>query len=406
MALGLERVQQVHQRLPAQLNGIPLVVIAGTNGKGSTQAFIESIGRAAGYQTATYSSPHLFRFHERIKVNGQELPDEEICAAFEVVEIARQATPLTYFEFVTLAALVLFSRHQPDLIVMEIGLGGRLDAVNILDADVGVITTIGEDHQAWLGTDRESIGFEKAGIMRPGRPLVCGETDPPESLLSHAKKTGALLLRAGVDFQWQKFGEQWQWQGVGRQYLNLPMPKNLLGNHQLHNAATALAAIHQLDDRIIISPEDINAGLLECRLPGRFQRVAEGVEFILDVAHNTQAAMVLKEILLQRPAKMARAALFSVCADKAIGEIIEQLHPVVDQWHVFPLQSSRAAPMEEIRAAMGRCGVTQVSTHDHCHSACEALKADLGQFDQVLVTGSFFTVAEVGAYFGWNSASQ
>lgn len=395
MALGLQRVRTVYRRLDLRLQGIPLLVVAGTNGKGSTVAFMESILRAAGYRTATYGSPHLFRFNERIQVGGNALADDEIRAAFEVVERARLRTSLTYFEFVTLAALVAFSRHQPEVMVMEIGLGGRLDAVNILDADVGVITTVAEDHQAWLGPDRESIGREKAGIMRKAKPLICGDPVPPRSVLEQAEVVGACLIRAGADFHWRRDGDTWHW-SYGDETLTLPLP-SLYGEHQLQNAATAMAAIRQLGTRFDIGRQAIAQGLESCRLAGRFQVLGTDPEFVLDVAHNPQAAQVLGRNLLSRPRTGRSIALFSMCADKAIGEFARELNAVIDEWHVFPLQTDRGASLADITARLTAAGVGKLTGHAGCLAAWSAVLSVAKPEDRILVTGSFYTLAEVSA---------
>ncbi|HZV23293.1 MAG TPA: bifunctional tetrahydrofolate synthase/dihydrofolate synthase, partial [Luteimonas sp.] len=299
IALGLERVREVAARLQLARPASQVITVAGTNGKGSTVAFIESIARAAGWKVGAYTSPHLLAYNERVRIDGVDATDDALVAAFESVEAARGDTALTYFEYGTLAALWLFQRTGLDLAVLEVGLGGRLDAVNLVDADVAVITTVDLDHQDWLGNDREAIGREKAGIARAGRPLVLGEDDPPSSVLGHAYAIGASAIRAGCDFFFSPTeAGHWQWREVGAG-LELPSPR-LAAPSQLRNAATAIAALRALPDTL---PTDAYAqGVADTDLPGRLQRFNRiGVEVVVDVAHNPQAARELHAWLQQAP---------------------------------------------------------------------------------------------------------
>src|SRR5690606_22608147 len=312
--LGLERVREVAARLGLQRPAAQVVTVAGTNGKGSTVAFIEAIARADGWKVGAYSSPHLLRYNERVRIDGAEAADDELAAAFAAVEAARGDTPLTYFEYGTLAALWLFQQAGLDLAVLEVGLGGRLDAVNIVDPDVAVITTVDVDHVDWLGSDREAIGQEKAGIARAWKPLVLGEIDPPSSVLRHAYAIGANAIRAGSDYFHEPAGEgQWQWREIGTELL-LPDPQ-LAAPVQRANAAAAIAALRALPR----SPAEpaCAAGVAAARIPGRLERFEhDGVEVVVDVAHNPQAARELAAWAKARPASGATAMVLAVLADK------------------------------------------------------------------------------------------
>ncbi|HSP00336.1 MAG TPA: bifunctional tetrahydrofolate synthase/dihydrofolate synthase, partial [Thioalkalivibrio sp.] len=290
--LGLERVARVAGRLGLLEPSHAVITVAGTNGKGSTVALLDAIYRAAGYRVCTYTSPHLLRYNERIRIHGALASDEALCRAFDAVDTARGEESLSYFEFGTLAALWLFWEAAPDVAILEVGLGGRLDAVNIIDSDVAVITSIGIDHEAWLGSDREVIGAEKAGVFRAARPAVCGDPRPPASIQRRALDLGAKLYMAGRDFSWQAaaLGQGWQWQGPGAVVLaDLPLPA-LFGPIQLNNAASALTAVTLLQARLAVSREALARGLQQVRLPGRFQQLRDKPLVILDVAHNPQGA--------------------------------------------------------------------------------------------------------------------
>jgi dihydrofolate synthase/folylpolyglutamate synthase len=288
IALGLDRVRDVHGRMGSAL-ACPVVTVTGTNGKGSTCAMLEAILRSAGYRTGLYSSPHLLRYNERVRIGGEPQDDAAIVAAFNAVEDARGDTPLTYFEYGTLAALAAFARAKLDVAVLEVGLGGRLDAVNIVDADIAVVTTIDLDHMDYLGPTRESIAFEKAGIFRTGRPAVCAEPDPPSTLLAHALDVGAPLFRIGRDFGYTAADGQWRYWGPGGERFGLPVPA-LRGAYQLANAATALAALGLLHERVHVSASAIREGLCTVSLSGRFQVLPGRPAIVLDVAHNPHAA--------------------------------------------------------------------------------------------------------------------
>ena len=390
--LGLERVREVAGRLGLRRPAAQVVTVAGTNGKGSTVAFIEAIARAGGWKVGAYTSPHLLRYNERVRIDGDEAGDEALAQAFAAVDAARGDTPLTYFEYGTLAALWLFERSGLDLAVLEVGLGGRLDAVNIVDPDVAVITTVDIDHVDWLGHDREAIGAEKAGIARAWRPLVLGEIDPPSSVLRHAYAIGANAIRLGSDFFHEPVdATQWRWREVGAELL-LPMPR-LPAPAQLANAATAIAALRALPREL---PEDaFAAGVAAATLPGRLQRFErDGVEVVLDVAHNPQAARELAAWLALQPAA-STAAVFAALADKDVAGVVEPLAGAVARWHLAGLDG--IARGEAVDAFAARLAGTAAAAGSRDAVVADALQRALeasAPGDRVLVFGSFHTVAQ------------
>jgi len=397
--LGLERVAGVAGRLGLLQPAHAVITVAGTNGKGSTVALLESIYRAGGYQVCTYTSPHLLRYNERIRIHGALASDEALCRAFDAVDTARGEVSLSYFEFGTLAALWLFREAAPDIAILEVGLGGRLDAVNIIDPDVAVVTSIGIDHEAWLGSDREVIGAEKAGIFRAARPAVCGDPRPPASIQSRALDLGAKLYMAGRDFSWQAAvsGRGWQWQGPGAVVLtDLPLPA-LAGPIQLNNAATALTALSLLQARLPVPRKALERGLEQVRLPGRFQRLRDTPLVILDVAHNPQGAQVLAESLARQPVPGRTLAVLAMMADKDVTAVIAALAPHVQGWFAaglpdVPRAMGVDALCERLNASVGEAGVAR---HETVVSAYREACAVAGPGDRVLVLGSFYTVAQV-----------
>jgi len=402
IALGLDRVREVAERMQFQRPATHVVTVGGTNGKGSTVAFIDAIARAAGWRVGTYTSPHLLRYNERVRIDGVELDDATLVAAFEAVEAARvlrqaqddRYVPLTYFEYGTLAALWCFARAGLDLVVLEVGLGGRLDAVNLVDADVAVITTVDLDHQDWLGNDREAIGAEKAGIARPWKPLVLGEDAPPASVLDHAYRIGASAVRAGCDFFVEPLDDaQWRWREVGFE-LELPLPR-LAAPAQLRNAATAIAALRALDRPL--PDAAIAKGVVDAFVPGRLQRFErEGVEIVVDVAHNPQAARELAAWLQAAPASGRTLAVFAALADKDVAGIVDALAPWVARWFLAGLAD--VGPRGTDAAAFaGRLAGTAAATgasHATVAEALGAARAAAHAGDRVLVFGSFHTAAE------------
>lgn len=392
--LGLERIQRVYHRLQSSPFSVPVITVAGTNGKGSSIAMLTSIYQQQGYRTGSYTSPHLLRYNERICINGQPVSDETLCDAFERVEQARQTESLTYFEFGTLAALDIFHRLELDVILLETGLGGRLDAVNIVDTDAALITTIDLDHQQWLGNDREAIGREKAGIFRSGRPAICADTSPLESLKAEAERVGASWLVVGSDFHSQVEKDHWCWHSATLELTDLPLPA-LPGAHQLRNAAGVLMVINQLSDRLPVIADAIRQGLQSVTLVGRLQRISGDVDIILDVSHNLQGITALTAWIEKQTCSGQSIAIFGMMADKDLTAVIEQLSGTIDLWITVDLQIPRAATAASLCDA-----VNAVSVDTPCH-ACENM--DVARRlaenasrsgDRVIICGSFHTVAE------------
>jgi dihydrofolate synthase / folylpolyglutamate synthase len=391
--MGLDRVREVARRMGLQRPAKKVITIAGTNGKGSTVAFVESIARAAGWRVGAYTSPHLLAYNERVRIDGAEAIDAGLVAGFEAVETARGGTPLTYFEYGTLCALWLFQRSRLDLAVLEVGLGGRLDAVNIIDADVAVVTTVDIAHQDWLGNEREAIGFEKAGIARAWKPLVLGEDDPPSSVLGHAYAIGASAIRANCDFFFEPSDAgHWRWREVGYS-VELPAP-SLAAPAQLRNAATAIAALRALGKPI--SKAAMATGIAEAHVAGRLQRIErEGIEIIVDVGHNPQAARELATWLQESPASGRTFAVFAALGDKDVAGVVEALAGRIDRWFLAGL--IEAGPRGEDVAAFAQRLVETAaaagSRHADVAAALTAARAGASAGDRILVFGSFHTVA-------------
>ena len=393
ISLGLERVRAVHDRL-ALAPACPVVTVTGTNGKGSTSAFLERMLSAGGYRIGLYTSPHLLRYNERVRIGGAEATDAELCAAFAAVEAVRQDIPLTYFEFGTLAALWLFARARTDALVLEVGLGGRLDAVNIVDADVAVVTTIAIDHTDYLGITREDIGREKAGIFRAGRTAVCADRDPPTALVDYARAIGAVLLRIGVDFGFVAEQRQWRYFGPGGARHGLPYPA-LRGTYQLANAAAALTALDALRTRLPVDMGAVRDALVSIELPGRFQVLPGRPVTVLDVAHNVQAAHALADTVAAMGFHPQTLAVFGIMADKDIDAVIAALKPRVDRWLVATLPPPRGATAMLLRRHLERAGVVAdaIRTFDDAGAAYRAAREIAAEADRIIVFGSFLTVA-------------
>jgi dihydrofolate synthase/folylpolyglutamate synthase len=392
--LGLERVREVAGRLG--LGPPPLAItVGGTNGKGSTCAYLESILRVAGYRVGLYTSPHLLRYNERVRVDGIEASDESLVRAFDRVEAARGSTPLTYFEFGTLAALLVFAEPPVEVAVLEVGLGGRLDAVNIVDTDCAVVVSVDLDHQAFLGDTREAIGFEKAGIFRAGRPAIFGDVVPPASLVAHATAIGADLQVLGRDFRLHAGERQWDFAGRRSTRRALPLPA-LQGRWQLANAATALAALDEVRDRAPVSLGEVKRGLTGVRLAGRLQVLPGRPAVVLDVAHNPHAARALAGGLGEMGYAERTIAVFGMLGDKDAGSVIDALAARVDLWFVAPAASERAAPADRLAALLAERGLAaRTRTFATVALAYEAARREAAPNDRILVFGSFYTVADV-----------
>ncbi len=402
--LGLERVSSVLARLKLTQPDFTLITVAGTNGKGSSVAMLEAILLAAGYRVGSYTSPHLLRYNERIKLAGKPIDDAMLCASFERIDQARADVRLTCFEFGTLAAIDILQHASVDVAILEVGLGGRLDAVNILDADVALITAIDVDHVDWLGSDRETIAREKAGILRTGRPAVCADPMPPASLLSVAESLKVPLLLLGKDFFIERSDGQgadlWHWSNSQHRCENLPLPA-LSGDFQLNNAAGVLAVLTAMNVEFPVDVAAITQGLQSVSLPGRFQILPGTPLQIFDVAHNAQSALALADNLVRQDCQGRTFAVLGMLADKDIDTIVAQLRPVVDRWYLSPLPVPRSASVEQLHAAL-LAGVTEmairnvsVEIFDDVAAAYQAALVASTAKDRIVVTGSFYTVAAV-----------
>jgi dihydrofolate synthase / folylpolyglutamate synthase len=392
--MGLERVAAVRDRLGLKPR-FPVLTVGGTNGKGSVCAMLEGMLAEAGYRVGLYTSPHLVHFNERIRIAREEVVDAELIAAFERIETARLPDSLTYFEFSTLAAVDMFVQKDVDVAILEVGLGGRLDAVNAFEPDCAVVTTVDLDHMDYLGPDRESIGREKAGIFRSGVPAVCGDEDPPETLTAHAEEIGAPLILMGRDYGFKAEPGQWRfWSSRGKRN-GLPHPV-LRGAYQIANAATALAALETLTETLPVDMGAIRRGLLEAELAGRFQVLPGRPMVILDVGHNPHAARGLAESLRRLQAGGRILAVFAMLADKDAGAVAATLKDQVDEWLVAGLPGPRGVEARRMRDALLASGIQRpISEHATPALAFEVALRSAGQDDKILVFGSFHTVGAV-----------
>jgi len=392
--LGLDRVRRVAAALHLA-PGFPLITVGGTNGKGSTCAFLDAILSAAGYRTGRYTSPHLLRYNERVCVGGEAASDAELIAAFEAVEAARGDVSLTYFEFGTLAAMWHFIRAGVDVGILEVGLGGRLDAVNLWDADVALITSVDLDHQEYLGETREAIGYEKAGIYRAGRPAFCADSSPPARLIAHAGAIGADLRHYDHDFGYERATSGWHWRGQTTRWRDLPLPA-LAGPYQLRNAAVALAALEALSSRLPVDAAAVSRGVVGARLPGRFQRLAGVPELIVDVAHNPESGRALASALDEQPTAGRTLAVVGMLADKDAAGVFAALAGRVSAWWTCTPDSPRARDAvslsDVLRATLPDAETTVAGTPVE---ALEQARSAAREGDRILVFGSFVTAAAV-----------
>ena len=396
IALGLDRVAQVKQRLNLDPD-FPVIVVGGTNGKGSVCAMLESVLHEAGYRVGCYTSPHLLRYNERVRVGKQQASDQELCASFEKIEQVRGDIPLTYFEFGTMAAMQLFIEHKVDVAILEVGLGGRLDAVNVFDADCAVVTSVDIDHIDYLGETREQIAFEKAGIFRKEHVAIFADSDVPQAISDYADKIGADLWCIGQEFGFTVHQGQWDYRSKSGQRTALPHPA-LRGTFQLHNASAVLAALDALKARLPVSMEAVRRGLVTVQLAGRFQFVPGKPQLILDVAHNPHAALALAQNLASLPPCPHTYAVFAMLKDKDMAGVVEALNPHIDTWLVAGIDAPRGASAEELACVLHRCGVRgAVSTFaDTAHAIAHACNV-AGENDRIVAFGSFYTVAEAMA---------
>jgi len=392
--LGLDRVCKVKDALGLAPD-FPLIIVGGTNGKGSTCAFLEAILLAAGYKTGLYTSPHLLRYNERVRIAGHDARDAELIAAFEKVDAARGDTSLTYFEFGTLGAMIQFIEAGVEVAILEVGLGGRLDAVNVFDAEVAIVTSVDLDHMEYLGDTREKIGFEKAGIYRAGRPAICADPAPPASLLGHAQEIGADVHYLGRDFFIQRETGHWTYRGSSLTWATLPLPI-MAGAYQLGNAAGALAALETVTVHLPVSEAAIHQGLATAQAPGRFQRISRAPDVILDVAHNPEAARALSAALQEWTIPGRTLAVVGMLADKNADAVFSALANDIDAWWACTPDSPRAQEAVTLAAILAlHAGNTPVSVQPDVIVALNEARNAAHEGDRILVFGSFYTVAAV-----------
>src|SRR5450759_484578 len=406
IALGLERVAQVKQRLNLQPY-FSVIVVGGTNGKGSVCAMLESILHAAGYRVGCYTSPHLLHYNERVRIAKKQVSDVELCKSFEKIEQVRGAAfsgtsevPLTYFEFGTLAAMQCFIEHKVDVAILEVGLGGRLDAVNVFDNDCAVIASVDIDHTDYLGDTREQIAFEKAGIFRSGKVAICADSDVPQAIRAQAQKVGAELWCIGAEFGFQQMHEQWNFRSKLGSRNALPYPA-LRGAFQLHNASAALAALDVLKERLPVSMEAVRRGFGEVQLAGRFQFVPGKPTLILDVAHNPHAARSLAQNLAGLPPCPNTYAVFAMLKDKDMAGVVAALDPHIDTWLAAGIDTPRGATPEKLEQVLQQCRVRgEIKICKNISAALRYAYNAAGENDRIVAFGSFYTVAEVMAAKG------
>ena len=394
--MGLGRLRLVAERMQLALK-VPVITVAGTNGKGSTCAMLEAIYLQAGYKTGVYTSPHLVQFEERCRLQGESPPAAQFASAFEQVEQARGEISLTYFEFSTLAILKMMAQAELDVVILEVGLGGRLDAVNLIDAECAIITSIDLDHTALLGNDRETIGLEKAGIMRAGKSVVLSDPVPPGSIIQHAKDLGADLWLMGQDFNFSGDQLQWSWAGRGRRYSGLAYPA-LRGANQLLNASGVLAALEIMRPQLPVTAQAIRNGLAMVALTGRFQIVPGEPILVLDVAHNPHSVAALAANLDAMGFYPCTHAVFGAMADKDLPSMLKKVLPMVDAWYFTDLPLPRATTAAQLQDHWQQMNTRQdvkASQHGSPQKALEAAITAAGPTDRILVFGSFYTVGGV-----------
>ncbi|MDN2677222.1 bifunctional tetrahydrofolate synthase/dihydrofolate synthase [Janthinobacterium sp. SUN033] len=398
--MGLDRVQAVKARMQLAFT-CPVIMVAGTNGKGSTCAMLESVLLRAGYKVGLYIKPHFLDFNERARVLGEMASDEQIVASFNAVEAVRGDTPLTYFEFTTLAILHLLSQAKLDVAILEVGLGGRLDAVNVIDADVAIVTSVDIDHTDYLGDTREAIGFEKAGIFRPGKAAICSDPVPPQSLIDHAEAIGADLWLMGRDFNYSGDKQQWNYGGREQRRNSLAYP-SLRGANQILNATAVLAALEVLKLKLPVGAQEVRTGLVTVELPGRFQVLPGRPSVILDVAHNPHAASALNQNLGNMGFHPYTYAVFGSMHDKDIDGVLAAMSEHVDHWCLTGLPSPRAATASELAAKVQIMLEDKPDSSEHTVSifddpaqAFANAMSRAGENDRIVVFGSFLTVAGV-----------
>jgi dihydrofolate synthase/folylpolyglutamate synthase len=397
--LGLDRCRKVAELMKLLPASCFVISVAGTNGKGSTSVMLAEILQSAGYRVGLYTSPHLIRYNERIKINGVAVTDDLLCTAFSRIDRARGNISLTYFEFGTLAAMDIFRSEAVDIAVMEVGMGGRLDAVNMLDANVSVVTTIDIDHVQWLGPDRESIGREKAGIFRPMRPAICADPSPPATVTETASLIGANLLRAGVDYQYESTKDGWAWRSGMTRFNRLPLPGGHL--YQIQNAAGVLMVLQAIADYYPVPQQILCESLRNFRMPGRFQIVPGEVPFILDVAHNRQSLAMLASNISKLPSTGRINLVLGMLADKDHAACVGELLPYVDRWYLATLAGPRGVSASELATIIRTCGTNaEIGEFTDVTAAITAARSSATDGDRIIVTGSFVTVGLASTYLG------
>ena len=394
--LGLDRIAEVANSLGVVQPEYQIITVAGTNGKGSIVAILESIYHQAGYRVGAYTSPHLLHYNERIRIAQHNIDDESLCKAFDLVDQARGKTSLSYFEFGTLAAMQIFDNAKLDVAIYEVGLGGRLDAVNIFATGLAIVSNIGIDHVQWLGSTRESIGLEKAGIFRAHQPAICGDKEPPESLVKYAQELQSNLYIINKDYAYQNnLDETWSFHSSNLDWENLPMP-SLYGDIQVSNAATALMGLQCADEKLPVTRESIDRGLNNINLLGRFQRMTGACEIILDVAHNLDSAKVLANNLQGLEPASKTYAVFAVLADKDVDGIIGSVKGYIDEWFISELDSDRCLYSADLQRGLEKqCPECIVHSYPSISAAYFAAKKHADHASRIVVFGSFLTVAEV-----------
>jgi dihydrofolate synthase/folylpolyglutamate synthase len=400
IAMGLDRIKFIISRLNLEPR-FTIITVAGTNGKGSTCAMLENIYRQAGYQVGCYTSPHLLRYNERVRINGTEVNDADLCKAFEAVDAARvgedgSTVALTYFEVGTLAAVWHFMQAKIDVAVLEIGLGGRLDAVNAFEPDCAIVTSVDLDHMEFLGDTREKIGFEKAGVYRKAAPAICGDNNPPASLVEHAKQIHADLKCIDKDFGYSVVEDGWQYQLGGKVLHTLPIPA-LKGDYQLNNAACAVTAIESLQAKLPVPGQAIADAMRQVTLAARFQTVAHAPQVILDVAHNPHAARALAENLRATSSLETNTiAVFAMLADKDIKGVVEAVRGQIDTWYIASIDNVRGASATDLAAVITAVNpAAKYKMFENAAVAYQQACIDAGENDKIVVFGSFFTVSNV-----------
>ncbi len=392
--LGLKRAAQVFNRLHPNYSKPLTIIVGGTNGKGSCIAFLETIYKAQGYKVGAYTSPEISHYRERIKINGLAVTNQMICDAFSRIDAVREEVSLSYFEFGTLAAIDIFLRANLDIQLLEVGLGGRLDAVNIIDADVSIISSISIDHVDWLGGTREAIGFEKAGIFRENIPAIIGDSTPPDSLISAAiaKKTPLRCIHKHFDYQITS--TDWHWNSTTVSYSHLPLPA-LKGQHQFNNAATALMAITEMQPYLQVDKKVIEKGLKETKLKGRFQLINSNIPILLDVGHNPQAVKMLANYLISHFKNKKIHAVFAIMKDKDISSIIDIMDELVNDWFISPIKSPRAVSKIVLQKLFIQKNIANVNFgFQHFSEAIAAARRNATKDDLILIFGSFFLVSD------------